>query len=243
MTTLQRIYNTKDVDMLIAIDTIIDAAIANKAFLQTKRSTWGDPYFEDIKTKINAIVQTHLGIDGTQSLRQSTQIVKTIQANALKDLAELKVQLVVDFSDVPAKKTEILNQLGFTPYFATAQTKDQEALINLLFQYKTNLTAVLKAEIVAKGTAAATLDAIASYADSLRDANVTQEGNKGSRKVITVEDITAFNAIYNEVSGIAKIANNFFKGNAAVQAQFSFSKVAKTLNNTPAKKKEATPVV
>ena len=33
MQTVSRDYSTKDVDMLVAIDTIIDAAIANKAFL------------------------------------------------------------------------------------------------------------------------------------------------------------------------------------------------------------------
>ena len=62
--------------MLIAIDTIIDAAIANKTFLQTKRSTWSDPFFQNTKTEINTTVQTYLGVDSTQTLRQSTQIVK-----------------------------------------------------------------------------------------------------------------------------------------------------------------------
>jgi hypothetical protein len=239
--TTERIYNTKDVDMLITIDTIIDAAIANKAFLQTKRSTWADPFFDNIKEKVNTIVQLHLGVDSTQALRQSTQIVKKIQANALTDLAELKVQIVVDFEEEPAKVAEILNQLGFTPYYALAQTKDQEALIDLLFQYKTNLTPELKAEIVAKGTAATTLDVIATYADALKSANVTQEGNKGNRKVVSEEDITAFNAIYKQVIGIAKIAAKFYKGHTAVQDQFSFSKVSKALNNTTGKK--VTPVV
>ncbi len=228
MTTV-RSYNTKDVDMIITIDTIIRTAIANKAYLQTKRSTWADPFFDNIRENINLVVQEHLGIDSAQSLRQSTQIVKAIQSNALNDLAELKVQILVDFEDQPIKKTEILNQLGFTTYYATAQTKDQEALINLLFQYKTNLTPALKAEIVAKGTATATLDTLLSYADTLKDANVAQEGNKGSRKVITEEDILAFNAIYKQVIGIAKIATNFYKGNKAVQDQFSFKKVANAL--------------
>ena len=231
MTTV-RIYNTKDVDMMISIDTIIDAAIANKAFLQTKRSNWADPFFEDIKASIETTVQTHLGIDSMQSLRQSTQVVKTIQANALNDLAELKVQIVVDFEDQPTRQAEILNQLGFTTHYAAAQTKDQEALIDLLFQYKTNLTPALKAEIVDKGTAAATLDTIVTYADTLRAANVIQEGNKGSRKIITQNDITAFNDIYKKVIGIAKIATNFYKGNPAIKDQFSFNKVSKALNST-----------
>lgn len=39
METVKRNYNTKDVDMLVTIETIIDCAIANKEFLQSKRST------------------------------------------------------------------------------------------------------------------------------------------------------------------------------------------------------------
>ena len=180
MTTIERIYSTKDIDMLITIDTIIDSAIANKAFLQSKRPTWADPYFDDTKAKINDIVQTYLGIDGAQALRQSTLIVKTIQADALRDMAELKVQILTDFSDQPARKTEILNQLGYTTFYALARTKDQEALISLLFQYKTNLTPTLKTEIENAGTATATLDAITAYADALKGANVTQEGDRKS---------------------------------------------------------------
>ncbi len=243
MTTIQRIYNTKDVDMLIAIDTIIDSAIANKTFLQTKRSTWADPFFQNTKAEINTTVQTYLGVDSTQTLRQSTQIVKGIQANALRDLAEVKVQIQVDFSDQPTRKTEILTQLGFTTYFAAAQTKDQEALINLLFQFKTNLTPTLKTEIVTKGTAAAILTTITTYADTLREANVTQEGNKGTRKEITNEALTAFNTIYTKVSGIAKIANNFYKGNPALQQQFSFNKVSKAINTSANKNKITSPTV
>ena len=46
-----RKYKTKDVDMVITIETIIDSAIANKTFLQSKRPAWADPFFDDIKTK------------------------------------------------------------------------------------------------------------------------------------------------------------------------------------------------
>jgi hypothetical protein len=46
-------------------------------------------------------------------------------------------------------------------------------LIQLLFQFKKNLTPALKDEIVTKGTAKATLDGIVTYADGLIGANVT----------------------------------------------------------------------
>ena len=237
MSTPERIYNTKDVDMLLAIETIIDSAIANKAFLQSKRSNWADPYFQNIKTQINTIVQDNLGVDSAKELRQATMAVKAIQTNALTDLAEIKVQIEQDFKAQPDRKSEILNQLGFTTYYAQATTRDQEGLINLLFQYNTNLTPALKAEIVAKGTAAAALDAINAYAQTLKDTDVFQKGTKGTRKEITSETIQIFNEIYGTVSSIAIIAAKFFKTDAAKKDQFSFAKVSKTLNKTTPIKK------
>ena len=237
MSTPERIYNTKDVDMLLAIETIIDSAIANKTFLQTKRSNWADPYFQDIKAQINTIIQDNLGVDSAKELRQATIAVKAIQTNALIDLAEIKVQIEQDFKAQPDRKSEILNQLGFTSYYTQATTRDQEGLINLLFQYNTNLTPALKAEIVAKGTAAAALDAINAYAQTLKDTDVFQEGTKGTRKEITSETIQIFNEIYGTVSSIAIIAAKFFKTDAAKKDQFSFAKVSKTLNKTTPIKK------
>lgn len=164
-------------------------------------------------------------------MRQATQIVLSIQANAIIDLAELKVQIEQDFKSNPIQKTEILTQLGFSNHHKQAQKGDQEALINLLFQFKNNLTATLSTEIVTKGTAQATLDTVVQYANTLKNANITQETYKGTRKEITAEAITAFNQIYNQVISIAKISQNFFKTDKNKQAQFSFSKVVTTLNS------------
>jgi hypothetical protein len=228
--TVNRIYKNKDVDMLIALSTIVQSAIVNKTFLQTKRSTWADPFFDDLVVEIDQIVQDFLGVDSAINLREATQVVVSIQAGAIVDLAEVKVQIVEDFKDTPIVQNEILIQLGFTAYHKDAQKGDQEALINLLFQFKTNLTPTLKAKIEAKGTPAATLDAIVAYADILKNANISQEGSKGTRKVITAEAINAFNAIYSKVISISKISTKFYKDNPAVQEQFSYNKVTKTIN-------------
>lgn len=242
MTKITRIYNVKDVDMLLTIDTIIDSAIENKGFLQSKRSTWADPYFENIKQQIDIVIQKHLGVDSAKELRAATNVVKTIQAKALIDLAEIKVQIEQDFKTTPDRKLEILTQLGFTNYYKpAAASKDQEALINLLYQYKTNLTPELKAEIVSKGTAEAALNVIIDYADTLKNANVTQEGNKGTRKEITNEALQAFNEIFSTVTSIAIIAAKFFKGNQIKKDLFSFNKISKALNNQGTKKKKTTP--
>ena len=154
MAAQTRNYNTKDVDMLITAATITETAIANKVFLQSKRATWAHPFFDDIKATIDIAIQTHLGIDSAKDLRQATIALKLIQKNAMSDLGECKVQITEDFKTNKTRRDEILNVLGFKTYHKDAQKGDQEALINLLFQFKTNLTAALKLEISNAGTPA-----------------------------------------------------------------------------------------
>lgn len=238
MTAAQRNYKTKDVDMLVTASTILESAIANKTFLQTKRSTWTDAFFDDLKAKVENAIQTYLGIDSAKDLRQATQALTDIQTKAIKDLAEAKIQITEDFKSDKTRREELLKQLGFTSYHKDAQKGDQEALINLLFQFKTNLTDTLKDEIVNKGTAKALLDAITGYADTLKNADVTQENYKGTKKTITAGALKEFNEIYDSVISICKIAGKFYNDKPHLKDQFSYNKVAKTLN---AKAKAATP--
>jgi hypothetical protein len=238
MATTQRNYKIKDVDMLVASSTITESAIRNKAFLQTKRSTWADPFFDDLQKRIDTATQNFLGVDSAKDLREATQSITVIQKQSLKDLAELKVQITEDFKSDKPRRDEILNQLGFTPFHKASQNGDQEALMQLLFQFKKNLTPTLKNEIVAKGTAREVLDTITGYADTLKNANVNQESFKGLRKTITAAAINEFNGIYDQVISISKIAAKFYKDKADMKDQFSFSKVSKALNTQP---KGATP--
>lgn len=182
METPQRKYKVKDVDFIIASDAIIDSAIANQPFLQTKRANWSMDFFQTIKEEINQTTQNHLGLDTAKQLRDATQVVYAIQKEALDELAEFKVQVEEDFKDNPSQKIEILNNLGFTSYIFNALKGDQEALIDLLFQFKTNMTTDLSHLIVTKGTSETTINNIITRADQLIQADVIQEGKKGTRK-------------------------------------------------------------
>lgn len=230
METIHSKFKVKAVDFIIAADTIIDSAIANQAFLETKRATWTMPFFQAIKQQIDDATQSYLGMDSARELRLATQQVYTIQRNALTGLAELKVQIEEDFKDNPTQKKEILNTLGFTAHIFNARKGDQEALIDLLFQFKTNLSSELNDLIVSKGTAQITIDKVIDYADQLRVADVIQEGKKGTRKEITAAATTEFNNIYDKIISITRISAKFFKNDKAKSDQFSFAKVAKTIN-------------
>ena len=216
--------------MLISVSTILDTAIKNKALLQSKRNNWADPFFENIKARVDDSIRACLGLDSAKDLRQATIAINAIQKQAIVLLAEIKVQIMVDFKKDMPRRDEILNQLGFTSFLAKANRNDQEALINLLYQYSANLTPQLRNEIAEKGTDAATLDTVLGFTENLKNANVGQEGFKGERKNLTNGMRTELNAIYQEVITISKIAAKFYKDNDSIRDQFSFSKVSKALN-------------
>jgi hypothetical protein len=231
--TVIRAFKDKDEDMLTGCAVIIEQANNHKTFLISKRSAWADPFFAGIKTIIDDAFLNILGIDNAKERRQATQTLNGIQKIALKDIAEFKVQLDVDFSSNKIRLKEIHTELGFSAYLKKAQQRDQEALVSLLYTFKQNMTIDLKAEITAAGTDAPIITAISAYAQTLKDANITQETFKGSAKELTQEGIIALNAIYNKVIGIAKIAYKFYKDDKAIRDEFSYSKTIKKLNFHP----------
>jgi hypothetical protein len=168
-------------------------------------------------------------------MRESTQVVGGIQKNALRDLAEFKVQVMEDFKSNKKRRDEILTKLGFTAHLKDAQKNDQEALIELLLQFKKNMTAPLQTEITNAGMSASLITAIIGYANVLKNANITQETLKGSRKVISQAGVTEFNIIYNQVISVAKNSAKFFKGDKAMMDKFSYAKTVKGLNKAAVK--------
>ncbi len=215
--------------MLVAAATILESAITNKKALQEKRATWADPFFEDLKAAIDTVVQNYLGLDNAQQLRRATIKISAIKKEAITQLAEFKVQVEEDFKSDTLRKDEIIKQLGFPSYIPKAQKGDQEALINLLYQFKTNIAGV-EAEVISKGISKKLIDEIISHADKLKDADVSQEYSKGTRKVNTAEAVQEFNKVYKSIISVARIAAKFYKGQAAMKSQFVFSRVAKAIN-------------
>ena len=231
--TTKRNYLGKDVDMLTTSATITENAIANVEFLNSKRTSWTDEFFAGMKERIDNAFSNYLGIDSASQMREATQIVVQIQSKALNDLAELKIQIEEDFKSNKTRRDEILKFLGYATFYKMAQTRDQKALIQLLYQFKMSLTDDLRSEITQKGTSSILLDHINSYANELSQANISQETFKGSKKTITQEALNEFNAIYDEIISIAKIARKFYKGNPVMQDLFSYSKILKKLNASP----------
>ena len=231
MGNLTRHYKTKDVDMCITALAIVNNAIKRKDDLQAARVLWQGDFFETLKTKTEYALKTYLGIDPAKDLVLSTKSLNALHKQILGDLARIKVQIMEDLKKQKEVREHLLRVLGFTPYLKQAQNGDQEGLINLLHQFKTNLTEEVKNQVTTlTGVPITLVESIAENADIFTSANVDQENFKSDRKVITAEAIKEFNEIYDEVISVAKIASNFFKDDKALKDQFSFDKISNTLN-------------
>lgn len=228
--TMNRNYNYKDVDMLLASKTITESFKSNLSELSTIRTNWTEEYATQLSDKIDDAIENQLGVDKKKELRNASGNLQAIQLPAMRDLSFLKTQLEVDFADDKSALKELLNTLGFSKYLKQVQKKDQEALIALLYQFKQNLTDDLKSSITSKGLNPALLERVIGFADSMKQANVSQETLKEETKTVSQDIAVIFNDIYNEIIGICKIASNYYQYDELKKDMFTFSKVVSNMN-------------
>ncbi|UOB18995.1 hypothetical protein [Abyssalbus ytuae] len=234
MTT--RKYTYKDVDMLLASKTIVENLVKNLTGLSVVRSTWTTEYTTTLAERIDEAIENYLGLDKRKELREATSKVEAIQSPAMRDLSFIKTQIEVDFGN-DAK--EILKTLGFHNHLQAARQGDQEALIQLLYTFKTGMNEELQTQITQKGTNPALITGIIDYADQLKQANVSQETLKETTKALSEKALKELNDIYEDVAGICKIASNFYRDEPLKKEQFTFSKVVANMNT--AKKSSSQP--
>lgn len=226
--TVKRKYRGTTAEMLISLSSLTEAAISHKATLIAKRSTWADPFFGDHNTRIEAAINTYLGVDSAKTLRNQTSTLKTLVGPAYTNLGDVKVQLEQDFKDNPDRLNELKTTLGYNAHWSTQTRTDQEILIQLLYQFKQNLTPAIRTELEAKGISGPSLTAITDAASDLMAANITQESLKQARKELTEAAVIALNKLYDDTIAIATISHRFFQS-SVIKDQFSYSKILKNL--------------
>ena len=138
--TIKREFPGKAVDMLSVCETIMAHALENLTFLSEKRTDWDEAYFTGILNEVQACYGKYLGINNAKELRSATKKVLALQKTALDDLAEFKVQVKEDFKKEKEVLEEMMKSLGFTQFHKAAQNHDQEGLIQLLYQFRDNMT-------------------------------------------------------------------------------------------------------
>lgn len=222
-----RNYKCKDVELLSASKTIAQSLLTYINELSIVRINWNADYATALSSQIDLAIDTYLGLDKKKELRQATSSLMEILTPALRDLSFLKTQIEVDFKD---ESDELLMQLGFTSYLNDARKGNQESLIQLLYTFKNNMSEALQAYIVDKGTSPLLIERITAYADSMLEANVSQETMKETTKALSEEAINALNEIYSEIIGVCKIAASYYQYEPIKKEQFTFSKIVSQMS-------------
>lgn len=217
-----RCYNSKDVEMLMAAKTVAHSFNENMHELANARTNWSPEYGQDLQARITQAFETHLGHDRKKGLREATEKLRNIHEPAMRDLAFLKAQVEVDFG---MESKGILKDLGLKPSLRESRLNNQESMIEVLHAMRKGLQSGLRQRILEKGTDASLLDRIEGYCSQILEANVVQEGMKESSREITAEAIGVFNAIYNEIIGICKIAAKYYQTEPLRRDRFTYAKV------------------
>jgi hypothetical protein len=239
--TITRKYPCKDVEVLTVTSEIIAVAQANLTAITANRPLWADPYFPNFLKRVNTDFQTYLGVDNAADLRAKTATVLSTMAPAKADLSTFKINIESDYAANKPRLAEIETLLGFTSLWHSVRNDDQEGTIQLLYQFTQNMTPALTTEITGMGTNADLITRISGYADTLRDADVSQEFAKTQRPLVSAAAVTEFNAVYAQIISVCKICRNMFNGNVPLRDSFSFAATKKRLN-VQAKKAAIKPI-
>jgi hypothetical protein len=224
-----RKYNCPDVDMLVASNVVLQNFDEYKTQLIAKRKTWADPFASNLGNKISNALDI-LGINTKTEQTTSTRRLVRRQNEGLDGLTTVKIQIEVDFEDDPDTLKLMLDKLGFSRFYSDAKKGDQEAMIQLLTAFKTNMTPELRRKIEDAGMDGAIIDELINMRDEINEMNVRQEKLKGSSPKETALNIAELNAIYKEVIGICKIAPRLLNDVPTATEDFSFARILSRLN-------------
>lgn len=225
----ERKYSCKNVDLLTVGETTVLWAKTYQNALLARRSSITKEYLDELQNRINDAFINILGINNRQHLINATHVLHSISKPARTDIVDFYKQIKFDLRNTPERLQQILALFSFNILYPNIRKGDQEAIIQLLNTIKANLVADLKAELVALGTDEKLIDRLFVYADTLKNANVTQELAKIESKQYTQKDIIVFNDIYDHIIFINNIAQraNIDK---SIKSNFSFAAMLKRLN-------------
>jgi hypothetical protein len=229
---MKRKFNFKPLPMLVAALVLADHFEAEKQAFVAEEPLRDDPFIANFREAVRLILNEYYGINTKEELQKQTSLVEELAGKALTDLGMIKTQIERDFRAAPQRCLSILAKLGFKAYWSKAANGNQSMLIGLLLEFRNNLDDTLRAELLQNGVNAVRLDNLVSYSDTLTQANITQEGLKGSTKIDTEEAVSAMNDIYDRAMDICAIGQQLFKKDKLKKDLFVFSRLVKAQGTT-----------
>ena len=236
-------YKGKTIEMLSSLATLLKFLAPHQAILIAYFAKWADPFFDKLEKKLESVVHTYVGINNLKDLLEATQVLFQLQTTALSDLTFFRLQMKRLIKD-KAKLKLYLNIFGFDDYYEDAKrNKSQSSIINLLYAIQKNITITIQDELVNLNINADLIKRLISYADTLYNANITQETFKAQRPTDTADAVTHLNEIYDEVMDVVVLSNGYFKDKKKkeIASELVYSKVLKRNQPTKPPKKQNPP--
>lgn len=220
-------FNFKPLPMLVAALTVADHFEAEKQVFNVEKPLWNDQFLADFRQAVGLVMNEYFGISTKEELRNQTSLVEELSGKAIADLGMVKTQIERDFRATPERCQWILDKLGFKEYWSKASNNNQSVLIGLLLAFRNNLNKPLFDELEQNGVNPARLNNLISYADTLNQANITQESLKGSTKLVTEKAVLTLNDIYDRAMDICAVGQQLFKKDKLKKDLFVFSNLVK----------------
>ncbi len=229
---VERTYSGTDAQMLTVGLVQLDNAAAIQPQLAERRSRYTPKYLTDLRAEVEAAIKNDLGLNPRTIIRELTGQLTTAQTDVLRLLRNFNTDLRDAFVEDSANPRlgQLRATLGLADHYTTAQTRQQQALAELLVKFSAATDdPTLRAELET------THDLSPKLIDDIRaqrkfyELDVAQEAGKANAPVVTDAVITRFNSLYRRIQAVARLARSLFPTQPAEAERYSFSTIRRRM--------------
>lgn len=221
--TVKRKFRVKPSIMLTAATAAgknLEANMASFGGYPHLTQEWLDKFYGDID-----LMSKKIGVKANEQQRVSTTNVRNVQVDALETALTIKNQAERGFKNDKARLDELMDLLGYKANWIKANKGNQNALIELLHTFNNHADSNLYNELTAHQVAAAHIDKMKEFAQTMNKANVAQETLKSATPVLTAGTNEALNELYDRAIDICSAGKVVFRKDTVKKALFSFEKL------------------
>jgi hypothetical protein len=222
MQTIQRKFHVKSIVMLTA--TI--SACKNIEICQADFSAYPHMTLEWVKqlsTDATQLIKL-TGIRANELQRAATANIHIIRDDIIGVALIIKNQIDRGYINEKERKSEILNLLGYRANWEKAVNSNQIALLELALTFS-NHADDLQDELVAHRVSAEQIKIMKVFADSMNDANITQEALKNTSPIATADMNASLNSVFDRLMDICSAGKIIYRKDPVKKALFSYRRL------------------
>ncbi len=235
MEKVEKVYAGVPIGMLTVVNIVTTEAEkeSDQPLLEAENSRITPTYIATLKTDADRAITTIIGADNARQMREATITLMGMVKPAVNALQKVKVSLEAAVQNTTDRE-KYLTALGFNSqdWKKAHEGSDQESLVVSLNRYKTNLDSDTREFLTSAniGMSATRLDAPRAFAETLQNANVTQETFKMLRKELTAGEHAVLNELYGRLAFICRIGKIVF-ADSIKKENYQYTTILKRLDN------------